>query len=64
MCEIKLLVNEMYNYLLDMDFIDYNETAENELENLTNDLKLLKESGSGTLLNVIYMIMEDSRNIT
>ena len=55
---MKALVNELYNNLLDMDFMDYNELNEMDLENLLADLKLLNENGNGTLLNAIKMLVE------
>lgn len=56
---MKALANELYNILSDMDNADYNEIFEMDMENLLNDLKLLKQQGNGTLLNVIQMLMED-----
>lgn len=56
---MKELVNGIYNTLLDMDFMDYEETNETDLENLKEDLELLQESGNGILLNVIQMLVEN-----
>lgn len=53
------LADKIYNKLLDMDFLDYEETREEEQQSLMEDLKLLKTQGNGTLLNVIEMLMED-----
>lgn len=55
---MKALVNEIYNSLLDMDFIDYEDTMESDMENLLHDLELLKEQGNGALLNAIKMLVE------
>ena len=55
---MKTLVNDIYNALLDMDFMDYAETNEMGTENLLNDLELLNELGNGTLLNAIKMLVE------
>ena len=56
---MKALANELYNILSDMDNMDYMEEQEMDMENLLNDLELLKQQGNGTLLNVIQMIMEE-----
>lgn len=53
------LANGIYNNLLDMDFMDYNEANEKDLENLLNDLELLGKMGNGSLLNAIKMLVED-----
>ena len=53
------LADKIYNKLLDMDFADYEETTTEDLQNLTEDLKLLKTQGNGTLLNAIEMLTED-----
>lgn len=56
---MKTLADKIYNKLLDMDFLDYEETREEEQQNLMEDLKLLAEQGNGTLLNAIQMLMEN-----
>ena len=56
---MKALANDICNALLDMDFMDYDEANERDLENLLNDLELLKKLGNGTLLNAIKMIVEN-----
>lgn len=56
---MKALANEIHNNLLDMDYMDYKETEERDLQDLVNDLELLKEVGSGTLLNAIQMLLEN-----
>lgn len=53
------LANEIYNNLLDMDCADHKETQEQDMENLLNDLELLKKTGSGALLNAIQMLVEN-----
>lgn len=53
------LATEIFNTLLDMDFMDYEETNETDLGNLKEDLELLQESGNGILLNVIQMLVEN-----
>ena len=55
---MKSLVNEIYNNLLDMDFMDYADTTEKDLENLLQDLELLEKQGNGALLNVVKMLVE------
>ena len=55
---MKVLVNEIYNNLLDMDYMDYIDTIESDMEDLLQDLELLKEQGNGALLNVIKMLVE------
>lgn len=56
---MKALANELYNILSDMDNMDYMEEQEIDMENLLNDLELLKQQGNGTLLNVIQIMMEE-----
>ena len=56
---MKALANEIYNNLLDMDFLDYEELQVEELQALLEDLELLKNHGNGTLLNVIKMLVEN-----
>ena len=58
--KMKSLASEIYNGLLDMDGADYKETQEQDLEDLANDLELLKEMGNGALLNAIQMLMENN----
>jgi hypothetical protein len=58
--QMKTLANEIHNALLDMDFLDYEETNEMDLKNLENDLKLLKKMGNGILLNAIQMLLENN----
>lgn len=55
---MKALVNEIYNNLLDMDFMDYADTMEKDLEDLLQDLELLEKQGNGALLNAIKMLLE------
>lgn len=52
------LANEIYESMLDMDFMDYLDTKEEEIKCLIQDLKLLEEQGNGTLLNAIEMLVE------
>jgi hypothetical protein len=59
MANNKDLANKIYNVILDMDFADYEETTEKDLQNLENDLELLKKHGSGILLNAIEMLLEN-----
>ena len=56
---MKALANELYNSLLDMDFMDYEEANEMDLENLTDDLELLYKMGNGALLNAIQMLLKE-----
>lgn len=58
---VKTLANEIYDALLDMDFLDYDddEAKESDLENLINDLELLDRIGSGALLYAIQVLSED-----
>ena len=55
---MKALVNDVCNTLLDMDYLDYAEVNEKELNNLLEDLKLLEKYGNGTLLSVVKMLVE------
>lgn len=53
------LVEAIYNNLMDMDFRDYDESKEADMENLLNDLELLEQHGNGALLNAIKMMVEE-----
>lgn len=57
---MKALANEIYDNLLDMDFMDYNEASETEMASLMADLELLEKMGNGALLNAIQMLMENN----
>ena len=56
---MKNLVNAIIEKLSDMDFIDYEETMERDVENLLKDLQLLEKQGNGTLLSAIKMLVEE-----
>lgn len=53
------LANTIYNNLLDMDYMDYQEITEKDLNNLLQDLELLEKQGNGALLSAIKMLMEE-----
>ena len=53
------LANAIYNKLLDMDYMDYEEEKEKDLNNLLQDLELLEKQGNGSLLNAIKMLVEN-----
>lgn len=57
---MKALANEIHNILLDMDYVDYEETQAEELQGLMEDLELLQKHGNGTLLNAIKMLLENN----
>ena len=52
------IVNKIFDNLLDMDFMDYEETKTEDLKALMDDLILLEKQGNGALLNALQMIME------
>ena len=52
------LANEIYEAVVDMDFMDYADSKETDMENLLDDLNLLSERGNGSLLNAIAMLLE------
>lgn len=53
------LVNAITEKLSDMDFMDYVDTMDDDMENLLKDLQLLEKQGNGTLLNAIKMLVEE-----
>ena len=53
------LVSAIVEKLSDMDFMDYAELREKEMENLLQDLQLLEKQGNGSLLNAIKMLVEE-----
>lgn len=55
---MEFLVNEIFDKLLDMDFMDYEELKEKDLKALMNDLLLLEKQGNGALLNALKILME------
>ena len=59
---MKALANEIFNTLIDLDFLDYTETTEKDLKALENDLKLLNQNGNNSLLNAIKILLESIEN--
>lgn len=55
---MEFLVNKIFDKLLDMDFMDYEELKEKDLKALMDDLLLLEKQGNGALLNALQMLME------
>lgn len=53
------LANDLYTVIVDMDFMDYEENLQEDLENLLSDLELLEKQGNGALLNLIKMLLEN-----
>lgn len=53
------LANTIYNNLLDMDYLDHEETKEKDLNNLLHDLELLEKQGNGVLLSAIKMLVKE-----
>lgn len=56
---MKELVNAIYENLLDLDFMDYADATEKDLNNLLQDLELLEKQGNGSLLNAIKTLVEN-----
>lgn len=52
------LANYIYDSLLDMDFMDYEDLKEKDLKSLMEDLVLLEKHGNGALLNALQTIVE------
>ena len=55
--KMKKLAMEIMENLIDMDFMDYEETIENDMENLVKDLEILEKYGNGSLVNAIKMLI-------
>lgn len=53
------LVNKIFDSLVDMDFMDYEELKDNDLKALMDDLILLEKQGNGALLNALRMLVEE-----
>lgn len=52
------LANEIYECFVDMDFMDYLDTKEQDLEELQQGLELLEKQGNKTLINAIKGLVE------
>ena len=52
------LANEIYECFVDMDFMDYLDTKEQDLEELQQGLELLEKQGNETLINAIKGLVE------
>lgn len=50
---------KIYNILMDMDYLDYADTREEDIQSLIDDLELLQMHGNGALMYVIEMLTED-----
>lgn len=52
------LANEIYDCFVDMDFMDYVDTKEKDLEELQQGLELLEKQGNKILINAIKGLVE------
>ena len=55
--KMKKLAMEIMEEFIDMDFMDYEDTIENDMENLVNDLEILEKYGNGSLVNAIKQLL-------
>lgn len=54
--EINRIANILYNMSLDMDYADNAENAADEIDILTDQLKMIRDCGFDTLLNALDLI--------
>lgn len=54
---MKKLAMEIMEEFIDMDFMDYEDTIENDMENLVKDLEILEKYGNGSLVNAIKQLL-------
>ena len=54
---MKKLAMEIMEEFIDMDFMDYEDTIENDMENLVKDLENLEKYGNGSLVNAIKQLL-------
>lgn len=54
--EINQIANILYNMSLDMDYADNAENAADEIDILTDQLKMIRNCGFDTLLNALDLI--------
>ena len=47
------LAIELYNSCLDMDFMDYIETSEEEIEMLVREIEVLKNNNCNCILSIL-----------
>ena len=55
--KMKKLAMEIMEEFIDMDFMDYEDTIENDMENLIKDLEILEKYGNGSLVNAIKQLL-------
>lgn len=55
--KMKKLAMEIMEEFVDMDFMDYEDTIEDDMENLVNDLEILEKYGNGSLVNAIKQLL-------
>jgi hypothetical protein len=59
--ELELVAHKLYSMCEDMDYADYEETKESEINELAMDLRAAAELGCNTLLKVLEMITKKER---
>lgn len=52
------LAVEIYDSISDMDYMDYLDGKEIDLDNLLQDLEVLEQQGNGSLLEVVKILIE------
>lgn len=50
---------KIYNILMDMDYLDYTSTEEEDIQSLIEDLELLQKHGNGALMYALEMLTEN-----
>ena len=56
---MRAIVKALYDNMKDLDFMDYADELEKDIDNLLQDLELLEKQGNGSLLNAIKTIVEE-----
>lgn len=57
---LEKLAREIYHRAIDMDYLDYEDTRESDIQDIARDLELLEKLGNGALLNGIEMILANT----
>lgn len=55
---MKAIAGALYDMMKDMDYMDYSEHEEKEIEIIANELQVLADNNCDYLLNIIQQMVE------